>query len=77
MRGDYRTLSCNVSEQLKTRTERHGRPELFPVLAVSKIKAIIIIIFGVHSHVHGIALVECMHGVYVLIEHSSLDCMQH
>ena len=30
-RGDYRTLPCSVSEQLKTRAERHGRPELCPV----------------------------------------------
>ena len=24
-KGDYRTLPCSVSEQLKTRAERHGR----------------------------------------------------
>ena len=29
--GDYRTLPCSVSEQLKARAERHGKPELFPV----------------------------------------------
>ena len=72
-RGDYRTLPCSVSEQLKTLGERHGRPE--PFLSVIKDQSdvsfiVFIVIFSVsyrvhrHSHLRGIislmVCVECM-----------------
>ena len=78
-RGDYRTLPCSVSEQLKTCADRHGRPELscqprhLVLAASSKIKVHVSTIdayslsSSVYSHLHGITSVECMNGVYVTL----------